>query len=136
MARRIPGEFVPCDVNLANDPRVMRAGALAELLFRRANEYAKRNDRDGDIESVELGVIAFGIPGNPHKLAAALVGEGLWRETDTGWIIAAFLKWNMSQAEQAQERERKRLGALKTNHKKGQHTPDRHPDCPDCAVAK
>lgn len=131
MARRIPGEFVPCDVNLANDPRIMRAGAMAELLFRRANEYAKRNDRDGDLESVELGVIAFGIPGNPQRMAAALVREGLWRETDTGWIIAAFLKWNMSQEEQAQDRERKRLAAQLTNHKR-YHATEPHPECQHC----
>lgn len=76
MARRIPGEFVPCDVNLASDPSIMRAGPMAELLFRRGNEYAKRADRDGDLYSVELPIIANGIP-QPKKQADALVREGL-----------------------------------------------------------
>lgn len=129
MARRIPGEFVPSDVNTASDPAIMRAGAMAELLFRRANEYAKRNDRDGVIYSIELGVIAHGIPGKHCTLAAALVREQLWEERPDGWFIRSFLKWNLSQADQVEERDRKRLGAIKTNHKK--HTePD--PACPIC----
>ena len=136
MARRIPGEFVPCDVNLANDPAILRAGPWAELLFRRANEYAKRNDRDGTVDSVELGVIAFGIPGKSASHAAALVREGLWEESAAGWTIRSFLKWNMSQSEQEEERERKRLGALKTNHKKGLHADSKHADCPDCQETK
>jgi len=136
MARRIPGEFVPCDVNLANDPDIMRAGPWAELLFRRANEYAKRNNRDGTLHEVELGVIAFGIPGKACNHAGALVREGLWEVTPTGWLIRSFLKWNMSQVEQEKERERKRLGALRTNHKKGQHAEDKHAECPDCQEAK
>ena len=68
MSSKIPREFVPCDVNLANDPAILHAGFKAELLFRRANEYAKRMNRDGIIYPVELPIIAHGIPGDPMRL--------------------------------------------------------------------
>jgi len=129
MARRIPGEFVPCDVNLANDPDIMRAGPWAELLFRRANEYAKKCDRDGLIYLLDLGIVAHGIPGKAEMHAAQLVRFGLWETADDGWSIRSFLKWNLSQAEQAEEKERKRLGAIKTNHRK--HA-ERDETCPIC----
>lgn len=131
MARRIPGEFVPCDVNLVSDPAIMRAGPLAELLFRRANEYAKKCDRDGEIYSLEIGIIAHGIPGKPDAHAAALVREGLWAQTADGWLIRSFLKWNLSQTEQREDREKKRLAAQLTNHKR-YHEADPQPDCPHC----
>jgi hypothetical protein len=131
MVRRIPGEFVPADVNLANDPAIMRAGPLAELMFRRANEYAKRNDRDGVICGVELGVIAFGIPGRPIAHAEALVREGLWEQSGDDYVIRSFLKWNMSQVEQAEDKEKKRLAAILTNHKRYHHK-EPQADCPHC----
>lgn len=129
MGRRIPSEFVPSDVNLASDPAIMRAGHLAELLFRRANEHAKRANRDGDIYEMELGIIAYGIPGNHRKLADALVREHLWEPIKDGWLIRSWLKWNLSQSEQADERERKRVGAIKTNHRK--HL-EQDQSCPIC----
>lgn len=134
MAKRIPGEFVPADVNLANDPKILTAGYRAELLFRRANEYAKRMDRDGIIHAVELPIIAHGIPGKPDEFADALVRVGLWKVTDDGWCICSFLKWNMSQAEQEEARNARRVGAAKTNHKKGQHADAPDAECPLCAA--
>ena len=130
MARRIPGEFVPCDVNLASDPAIMRAGVMAELLFRRGNEHAKKNGRDGDLYRVELPMLALGIS-QPAKHAAALVRERLWDETPDGWYIRSFLKWNLSQAEQAVERDKKQTAAILGNHKK-HHKTERSPDCPHC----
>ena len=132
MAKRIPGEFVPADVNLANDPAIMAAGYRAELLFRRANEYAKRLNRDGVIYPVELPVIAHGIPGKPQQLAGVLIDAGLWVDTDEGIIIRSFLKWNMSQAEQEESRARNRAGAIKTNHRRGRHDETPDAECPLC----
>ena len=133
MARRIPGEFVPSDVNLANDPAIMRAGAWAELLFRRANEYAKRMKRDGVIHRCDLSVISIGITGRAANHADALVREGLWEPIDDGWFIRSFLKWNLSQLEQAEARAQKRSGAAITNHKKGGHRDRPDAECPLCA---
>ena len=132
MTWKIPGEFVPCDINLANDPKILRAGPLPELLFRRANEYVKRVNRDGTLDRIELPIVAFGIPGKPSSLADALVREGLWEETDTGWLIRSFTKWNPTSATQEKIREARRLGAMKTNHGRGRHADQPDPECPQC----
>ena len=132
MARRVPGLWVPSDVNLANDPAIISAGYRAELLFSRANEYAKRMGRDGIIYPVELPIIAHGIPGKPLPMAEALIEAGLWVDTDEGIVIRSFLKWNMSNAEQDDVRERRRVGAMKTNHNKGAHNEIADAECPLC----
>ena len=131
-AWRIPGEFVPCDVNLSNDPKILRAGPLPELLFRRANEYVKRVNRDGTLDRVELPIVAFGIPGKPAAHAAVLVREGLWDETPDGWLIRSFTKWNPTLAAQGEIRKKRRLGAIKTNHARGRHAGQPDPECPLC----
>lgn len=130
MARKIPGEFVPVSVNLASDPAVMRLDPLAELLFRRGLEHAKKNDRDGEIYRVELPAVALKIA-HPARSVAALVDAGLWVEIPDGWLIRSFLKWNLSQAEQAAERERKQAAAILGNHKR-HHKTERSDDCPHC----
>lgn len=134
MAKSIPREFVPCDVNLSSDPSIMRAGPMAELLFRRGNEHAKRTDRDGIIYTVELALIAHGMP-KPQQHAEALVREHLWIEHEDHWEIRSFLKWNLSQEEQSAKREANRIGALKSNHKQGRHSEERSADCPLCEVS-
>ena len=133
MARTIPGEFVPSDVNLAHDPAIMRAGPMAELLFRRANEHAKRAARDGVIYKVELPLVAHGMT-RPERLADALVANNLWIDEGEHWSIRSFLKWNLSQAEQQAEREKKQAAAILGNHKK-HHQTERSADCPLCEVA-
>ena len=133
MARRVPGEFVPCDVNLSSDPAIMRAGPMAELLFRRANEHAKRAARDGVIYKVELPLVAHGMT-RPERLADALVANNLWIDEGEHWSIRSFLKWNLSQAEQQAEREKKQAAAILGNHKK-HHQTERSADCPHCEVA-
>ena len=132
MSWRIPSEFVPSDVNLANDPKIMRAGPMPELLFRRANEYVKRMNRDGTLDYVELAAVCLGMPGRPSTHAAALVREGLWEETETGWLIRSFLKWNPSLAVQAEQKAQRRRGAAKTNHLKGLHAAEADAECPLC----
>ena len=128
--RRIPGQFVPSDVDLAYDPDIMAAGPMAELIYRRANEYAKKNRRDGIIYTLDLPVIARAIP-NPEKHAARLVDRNLWEQREDGWLIRSYLKWNLSLDEQAAAKQANRIGAAKSNHGKGLHiTPD--PICPLC----
>lgn len=130
MAKRIPGAFVPSDIRTQFDPKIMRAGAMAELLFRRANEYSKANGNNGVVYDCDLKIIATGIP-TPRKHAAALEREGLWRRITDGWLIISWAKWNATSEEVQEIRASKRLGALRTNHKKGLHDKPL-PECPDC----
>ena len=132
MSRRIPGVFVPSDVNTANDPAIMAAGPMAELIFRRANEYAKKNGRDGLIFTFDLPIIANGIP-NAARHACRLVDVDLWEKRSDGWFISSYLKWNASLAEQAEQKQLNRIGAFVANHKKGQHA-EPVPECPECSA--
>jgi hypothetical protein len=136
MPRRVPGEFVPCDVNLASDGGIVRAGPMPELIYRRALEYVKRADRDGLIYAAELGVIAHGIPGRAATHAEALVREGLWEAVEGGWSIRSWLKWNLSQAEVEDVRRRKQVGAIKTNHKRHVDGGVADMECPLCRGEK
>ncbi|MGV8972229.1 MAG: hypothetical protein ACOH10_07890 [Rhodoglobus sp.] len=130
MSRRIPGQFVPADVNTANDPAIMAAGPMAELIYRRANEYVKKNHRDGVVYSLDLPIIGNAIP-NATKHAARLVCVGLWDATPDGWAIHSWLKWNLSLIEQAEQKARNAEGALLTNHKLDRHKKARK-GCPLC----
>ena len=130
MARRIPGEFVPLDLNMPRDTAIRKAGPEAELLYIRGLIYLKRCDSDGFIPEFDLPVISVGCR-RVKESVAALIREGLWVKNPGGWVCKSWLKWNLSQAEQADAKEQKRVGALKSNHKQGRHeTGD--PDCPLC----
>ena len=129
MARRIPAIFVPLDVNLPHDDAIRAAGPWAELLYVRGLAYAKRCRPDGAIPKYDLAVVAIAIPGSAKSHAAALVAAGLWVDKGDHWGIRSWLKWNLSIEEQAADKERKRLGAILTNHKK--HA-ERVESCPIC----
>lgn len=135
MARKIPREFVPLDLQLPRDPAIRRAGPTAELLFIRGLIYLKASNSDGFIPEFDLPVVGVGIPATA-KAAGALVDAGLWQPSPGGWLCRSWLKWNLSEAEKVEEREQRKLGALKSNHKQGRHADSAMPDCPMCkAVA-
>lgn len=133
MARKIPGEFVPLDLNMPRDAAIRRAGPDAELLYIRGLIYLKQSDADGFVPEFDLDVIAVGLK-RARESVAALVREGLWLSHPGGWVCKSWLKWNLSQAEQAEKREKNRIGAIKSNHRQGRHE-DSDPDCPLCAEA-
>lgn len=142
MAKRIPFEFVPSDVNTSSHPQIRPAGPLAELLFRRGNEHIKKTKRDGilfkfDLEVVGVGIEAelktLGVLGKVDlaKLSKKLVKVGLWEDQGDRWFVPGYVRINQTQCEIAESKESKRLGALKTNHNRGRH-PNPDPDCPLC----
>ena len=126
-----PRSYVPSDVNTADDPLIIAAGALAELLFRRGNEYCKRVGNDGVFPKAAIDAFGLRIPGKLTTHAQALVDVGLWADEGDSFRVTKYLCWNMSQEQMRDARERKRIGALKTNHKRGLHAAP-VPDCPDC----
>lgn len=116
--------FVPLDVDYASDPKVLRAGAMAELLYIRSLCLAKRRMEDGHIESVQLAGLCLGIPGKPASHAEALVLTGLWEKNGDGWYIAAWLKRNPSRETIQAQVKRKAEGGAKGAHGKW-HTVDK-----------
>lgn len=133
MARKIPGEFVPLDLNMPRDPAIRRAGPDAELLYIRGLIYLKQIESDGFIPEYDLPVVGVGLK-RVEASATALEREGLWLKRPGGWECKSWLKWNASREELDKKREERRLGAIKSNHRQGRHeTVDT--DCPLCAEA-
>ena len=135
MARRIPGEFVPLDLDLPRDIKIRKAGPDAELLYIRGLIYLKAADHDGFIPDFDIPALAVGcraVPSSVKKLVAA----GLWEPAEldgmSGYLCRAWLKWNMSRAELEEQRAKRKIGALKTNHDRGLHADESHPECPKC----
>lgn len=130
MARKIPREFVPLDLNLPRNPAIRHAGPDAELLFVRGLIYLKSTGKDGVIPEFDLDVVAAGLR-NVKRSAEILVAQGLWARCPGGWEVPSWLSWNKSQAEIAEDKEAKRQAAILTNHRRF-HKAEASPDCPHC----
>ncbi|GIG27161.1 hypothetical protein [Cellulomonas denverensis] len=126
---RIPGEFVPLDVNFAHDRALRASGPAAELLFIRGLAYVKRMRSSGLVPDYDLPVVAVGIP-NPAKHASTLVRKGLWEQVDGGWLIRSWSKWNpRSEAQGARQQSR---GGSLGNHNRWHTNGRRSDDCEFC----
>lgn len=126
---RIPGEFVPLDVNYSHDRAIRQAGYQAEMLFIRGLAYARKMFpvTHGLIPDYDLPSIAAGIP-NPKKLAATLVRERLWITAKGGWHIRSFAKWNPEI-----DRAKQSTGGALGNHNRWHTDGKWSPDCTFCA---
>ena len=129
MAGKIPGEFVPLDVNYSHDRAIRQAGYQAELLFVRGLGYARKMFKvtHGLIPDYDLNSVAAGIP-NPKKNAAALVRERLWIPAKGGWHVRSFAKWNPEIDRAAQS-----TGGALGNHNRWHSEGRWSPDCTFCA---
>lgn len=125
---RIPGEFVPLDVNYSHDRAIRQAGYQAELLFIRGLAFAREKYKvhHGLIPDYDLPVVAAGIP-NPKKHAATLVRERLWIAAKGGWHIRSFEKWNPEIDRAAQS-----TGGALGNHNRWHIDGKWSPDCAFC----
>jgi hypothetical protein len=125
---RIPGEFVPLDVNAPHDRALRMAGPLAELLFYRGLMWSRKHKGGGFLADFNLAEIGAGIP-SLKKYADALVRERLWLKVRGGWQIRSFPKWNPEPDLAAQS-----TGGRIGNHNRW-HTEGRwSPDCEFCTA--
>jgi hypothetical protein len=113
----MPGLHVQLDVEYANDPKMIDAGPLAELLYVRSLCFAKRTMRNGHITRSQLRAISLGIP-SASRHAERLCEVGAWEKTDDGWRITAWLRRNKSAERIARETAAKRLKSLMGNHER------------------
>lgn len=111
-----PSRYVPLDVYYARDPRLRSAGTDAELVYIRALAHAKAGETDGKIFHFDIPLLTFSLP-RVRKSIAALVRENLWEETDDGWQITGWDRWNPSRADLAKRKKAQVEGAAKTNHR-------------------
>lgn len=133
MVAKIPGEFVPLDVNYAHDRAIRQAGPSAELLFIRAMTYARRMKTNGYVPDYDLQVIGVGIPKLPQQ-AATLVRVRLWATAAGGWKFRSWDKWNPVSDAERQVRQSKggRLG----NHNRWHVDGVTSEDCEFCGIGE
>lgn len=116
---RIPGLFVPLDVNYPRDRAIRRAGPEAELVFIRGLVFTKGTKTDGFLADFDLDAAMVGLkPAWVKKGVDALVKVGLWTVVDDGWQVRSWAKWNSTQEQIAKDQEAKREGGKQGNHKR------------------
>lgn len=128
--------FVPLAVGFLDDVDVNDCGALAQLVYLRALLHAKRAASDGlvSLRQIAGGLFGHVDPDDVQAAAAELVDAGLWDATShtDRYVITGWLKHNASTLERSLERDAKRVGAHRTNHKLGRHDGAPVDGCPDC----
>lgn len=107
--------YVRLNAEYPTDDEFIEAGPLPELLYIRGLCFCKRKLIDGVISAKQLPAVAMGIP-SARKHARTLVAVGLWEETDDGWAIVGWLKWNKSADQVEEDREARRIASMKANH--------------------
>lgn len=95
------------DCDFPDDPKVIQAGDLAELLYFRCVLKCRQTLSDGVIHRDRLPRWAAGINAKPSTLAGRLVRAGLWQLHPDGWQIPPQIwnKWNPTAKEVATKRE-------------------------------
>jgi hypothetical protein len=114
---KAPSGYVPLNMNYMRDPDIRRAGAPAEHLYIRSLAHAKGGVTDGFIGDFDLEIVAVGMQRVDQRVSA-LVRVGLWIETEGGWLIRNWSKWNMTGDEIRSDKTRKRDAAIATNHQR------------------
>lgn len=104
---KMPGMYVPLDVNYISDADIRRAGPDAELLFVRGLAYCKRSSPDGLVPDFDLEIVGVGLK-SVEKRAATLVQHGLWVEVEGGWQVRSWSRWNETSKDLEAKRERAR----------------------------
>lgn len=92
--------YAPFDTQFPDDPKVIKAGYVAELVYIRCVLKCREALSDGVIDRARIDRWCVGIP-NPKKEAARLVKVGLLLLHPDGWQIPpdVWRKWNPLKAE-------------------------------------
>jgi hypothetical protein len=93
MTGKPPRSYVPLDANYFRDVAVRKAGPNAELLYIRSLAFAKSSRTAGFVSRWDLVEFGSGLRG-AEKLARILVEVGLWEDTEDGWFIRSWERWN------------------------------------------
>lgn len=108
--------WVKLDDNYQFDPKILAAGAMAELLYVRSLAWAKRDWKaEGRIDRRHLAPLTLGIPGKAATHVAALVELELWTVVEGGWQITAWAKRNNSAEAIEVIRNERRIAGAKGN---------------------
>lgn len=126
--------FAKVDVTFPDDPKVIEAGDLAELVYLRCVLRCKAHGSDGVIHRGRLARWLVGIRGKPEAHMATLVAVGLLCVHPEGWCIPpnAWGKWNLTATEVEAKRKKKADAAMKGNHDRWHVNGKRSDSCPHC----
>lgn len=93
------GSYVPLSAHYYKDDAIADAGERAELLYVRGLAFCADVLSDGFISDTQLSrFVGVGMR-DVRKRAQTLVEVGLWVREDKGYRVAAWMKWNKSNAE-------------------------------------
>lgn len=121
--------FVPVNVHLDDDPKIIRAGEKAQMLYEWGLRFAKKAAMDGFIDAAQLRRFPYA---GVKARTAALVREGLWLETEGGYIVAAWGKWNEPAAKSMERSLRAHDAGVLGNHRRHHTNGRRSDECPYC----
>lgn len=116
-----PGIYAPLSAHYFDDEAVMEAGEHAELMYVRMLAFAARTPTtEGHLSRAvcvsRLGIVSETDPEtHPERRLERLREAGLISETDTGYQINAWLRWNPSAEQLGRERSRDRERKRQTN---------------------
>lgn len=105
------GQWVRLSAGFHLDPRIMRAGTNAELVFVRGLAVSRALRTDGHVAAEHLHLVGHGLSaGALNRARDALVAEGLWEACADGWRVppAKWARWQTTEVEYAERRERER----------------------------
>lgn len=105
--------WIKLDDGFATHPKILEAGILAQAIQVRAICYAHQNQTDGlipfnavpllligleriGIETATSELAAFGVDAEEVDWPAHMLKHGLWEQTDRGYLVHNYLKWNPS----------------------------------------
>ena len=108
---------------------------LSELLWVRAQGYAKDKNTDGVIPAKALRMLVTRLGEDGDLLAKDLVQAGLWSDNGDGTFTdVTYTVRQTTKDDQEAKRERKRSGGLASAHKRGAHAEKPSDDCPLCST--
>src|SRR3954471_5455448 len=95
-----PGGWVALAWRYYRDPKFDDVSGDAELLWSHALAYCGEQETDGHVAGTALVALSQRLAGSPGAAAGELVGAGLWHETDRGYLVNGWDRWQVT-AEQA-----------------------------------
>jgi hypothetical protein len=107
------GLYVKLQADYSDDPKIIRAGEAAEVLYVRMLCFCARTLSDGLVDDAQMTRLALRqLP----KRVARLLEEHLVERVEGGYKIVSWHKHNRSAASIAEERDKKSSGSNHANH--------------------
>jgi hypothetical protein len=109
----VDGLYAKIACSLPDDPKIIRAGPMGELLYIRSVLWCREHLTDGVIERPVVPRLTIGFP-HPSRAISRLLAANLWTTHDLGFAIPRqiWTKWNPTadqvKAKRDQETARKR----------------------------